>query len=156
MVLANFERTCSLAMWKNTLHDVGVLLIRAIIAVVFMYHGSQKLFGMFEGPGIAGFAGFLESINVPLPKVNAVMAASAEVFGGIAVLLGVGLRIAVFPMVVTMVVAIVTVHGKAFSAQAGGMEYPLTLAIVLLGLGLTGAGRFSIDERLRQHFQKQK
>ncbi len=131
-----------------SLGDWGLLAIRMMLAAVFLFHGSQKLFGIFGGPGIEGFAGWLGSMNVPAPTINAYLAAGTEFFGGVALLLGVATRIAVIPMVVTMLVAIVTVHGSAFSAQEGGMEYPLTLAVVLAGIGLTGAGKLSLDARL--------
>lgn len=45
----------------------------------------------------------------------------------------------------TMLVASFAVHGGAFGAQHGGMEYPLTLAVISLALVLTGPGRFSAD-----------
>ena len=130
---------------RVTTLDVGLLLIRALPAVVFMFHGSQKLFGMFGGPGIDGFAGMLAQMGIPLPGLNAYLAASAEVFGGLLLLLGLGTRIAAVPLAVTMLVAALVVHGAAFSLQHNGMEYALTLAVVTAGLGFTGAGRLSLD-----------
>lgn len=131
--------------WGRT--DVGLLLIRAMVGVVFVFHGAQKLFGAFGGPGLDGFAGFMTKLGLPQPYLQAVLAAATEFFGGLLLLLGLGTRLAVVPMVVTMLVASFMVHGGAFSAQANGMEYPLTLAFVLAGLGLTGAGRISLDGR---------
>ena len=128
--------------------DIGLLAIRVILAVVFIFHGGQKLFGLFGGPGIEGFAGWLQSMGIPAATLNAYLAASAEFFGGVALLLGLATRIAVVPMIATMVVAILTVHPGAFSAKEGGMEYALTLAVVLAGIGLTGAGKLSVDALL--------
>jgi putative oxidoreductase len=127
--------------------DAGLFVIRAMLAAVFMFHGSQKLFGWFGGPGLAGTAEFMGKMGIPGPAVSAVLAGSAEFFGGLALLLGVGVRIAVIPMVFTMLVASFHVHGHAFSAQKGGMEYPLTMAVILIGLGLTGAGRVRVTAR---------
>jgi putative oxidoreductase len=132
------------------LADVGLLLIRVMLGVVFVYHGSQKLFGAFGGPGLEGFAGFMTKMGLPMPYLQAVLAGSAEFFGGLALLLGLATRLAVVPMVVTMLVASFMVHGKAFSVQNGGMEYPLTLAVVLVGLGLTGPGALALDAVLRR------
>lgn len=126
--------------------DLGLLLMRIMVGVVFIFHGSQKLFGAFDGPGIQGFAGYLESLGVPLPVVSSVLAGCAEFFGGIVVLLGTGLRIgAVFPMIV-MLVAVTQVHAGRFSVENNGMEYPLTLAAVLAGLILTGPGRLTLGQ----------
>jgi putative oxidoreductase len=80
-----------------------------------------------------------------MPHVSAVLSAATEFFGGLAVLLGVATRLAVIPMVFNMTVAIVMVHSGAFSIQKGGMEYALTLAVVLAAVSLCGPGRLSGD-----------
>ncbi len=133
--------------WRG---DVGLLLIRAMVGVVFAYHGSQKLFGWFGGYGIEGTAGFFAKIGVPLPTLSVILAGSAEFFGGLALILGVGVGLVSIPMVFTMIVAIATVHPSGFSAQANGMEYPLTLALVTAGVGLVGPGRFSVAGALKR------
>lgn len=126
------------------LTDIGLLMIRGILGIVFLFHGSQKLFGAFEGPGIRGFASLLDGQGIPSPFAAAVLSGGTEFFGGLLVLLGLWLRIAVIPMVANMLVAVVVVHSGAFSVQNEGMEYALTLAVVLAALGLTGPGRFSV------------
>ena len=124
--------------------DAGVLIIRVAVSMVFVFHGSQKLFGLFDGPGLKGFATALDGMGVPVPILSAILAASAEFFGGLAVLTGIGLRLATLPMIFTMIVAIVKAHPGAYSLQKGGMEYALTLGLVLLGLALAGPGRFVV------------
>lgn len=121
--------------------NLGLLLIRVIVGVVFVFHGSQKLFGAFDGPGIEGFAETLgTNLELPLPTLNAWLAACAEFFGGLALILGLGSRILAIPLVITMLVASFMVHGSAFSLQHGGMEYALTLGLVVAGIALTGPG----------------
>ena len=124
--------------------DIGLLLIRLMLGVVFVFHGSQKLFGLFDGPGVKGFAGYLESLNVPYPLLSAYLAGSAEFVGGIAMLLGVGLPVAAVLICCVMGVAIFKVHLGGFSGQSGGMEYPLTLAVVAAAMGMLGPGRFAM------------
>jgi putative oxidoreductase len=133
------------------LSDVGLLLIRVMVGVVFVFHGSQKLFGAFGGPGLEGFAGFLAKMGLPQPYLQAVLAGSAEFLGGLSLGLGLGTRVAVVPLVVTMAVASVMAHGHAFDAQKGGMEYPLMLLVVLVGLGLTGPGAVALGRFLRRY-----
>lgn len=135
--------------WRRGMSDAGLLGIRLMLGVVFTYHGSQKLFGAFGGPGIEGFGGFLASLGVPLPTLNAYMAGGAEFFGGLLLALGVGARLASVPVAFTMSVAAIMVHGGAFGAQNGGMEYPLTLAVVTAGIGLIGPGRLTLVNVLR-------
>lgn len=125
--------------------DAGLLTLRAALGAVFVYHGGQKLFGLFGGHGLTGTAQWMGSIGIPLPYFSALAAGSAEFFGGLAVLLGFWPRIAAVPMVFTMLVAIVTAHWGKFDARAGGMEYPLTLAAALVAIALVGGGRWTMD-----------
>lgn len=127
-----------------TAADVGLFLIRAIVGVVFLYHGSQKLFGLFGGHGISGTAGFMGQMGFPLPTASAVAAGGAEFLGGVALLTGVAMRLLAVPLAFTMYVAAFAVHGSAFGLQNSGMEYALTLAVVVTGLALTGAGRLTL------------
>ena len=126
-------------------NDIGLMLIRMIVGIVFVFHGAQKLFGWFDGPGIEGFAGFLEQLEVPQPLLNAYLTGIAEFLGGLLLFVGLVTRLAAIPPLIVMVVAISMVHPHAFAAAEGGMEFPLTLAIVLVGLILAGPGRFSLD-----------
>jgi putative oxidoreductase len=140
---------------RTTADDLGLLLIRLILGAVFMFHGSQKLFGSFGGHGIDGFAAFLEhQLQVPLPQLSAWLAACAEFFGGLALVLGFFVRIATIPMIVTMLVAVLRVHRNAFSLEHGGMEYALTLAVVLTGLLLIGGGRITVINLIRSSKSK--
>ena len=77
------ERT----MDQNKTRDLGLLMIRVMLAVVFIYHGQGKLFG-----GLDGFAGYLASMNVPMPKVAAFLAAVSEFGGGLILLSGLAFR----------------------------------------------------------------
>lgn len=130
--------------------DVGLLLIRLMLAVVLIYHGSQKLFGWFGGPGLSGAAEFMGSQGIPLPMVAAVLSSCTEFFGALILLIGTGTRIAAIPMSFNMFVASFVVHWGAFDARNQGMEYPLTLAVVLAGLALTGPGRLAVWRRRRR------
>lgn len=123
--------------------DLGLLLIRAMLAIVFLFHGSQKLFGLFGGYGIEGTAGFFEQLGIPMPTASVVLAGGTELVGGLALAAGLFARPAALALALTMLVAGFTAH-SGFSSQSGGMEYPLTLAIVSAGLALTGPGRFSL------------
>lgn len=135
----------------TTRHDLGLLLIRVLPGVAFTYHGAQKLFGVFDGPGIGGFAAALESMGFPFPTLNAVLAGSAEFFGGIVLILGLGLatRAAAAFLAFTMFIAAFVAIGFTFDSLKGGNEYPLTLLFIMLGLTLTGPGRFDALRLLR-------
>jgi putative oxidoreductase len=95
--------------------NTGLLLLRLVLAAVFMFHGAQKLFGAFGGKGMEGFIAGLESMGAPMPTASAWAAACAEFFGGLVLVVGNGTRIAAALIAFTMVVAILLVHNKAFS-----------------------------------------
>jgi putative oxidoreductase len=129
--------------------DAGLLLARLWLGFLGVFHGSQKLFGLFGGSGLRGFAGFLEGMNVPAPTLSAVLAGSAEFFGGFLLAMGIVPRLAVVPFIFTMLVAYFTAHGGKFSAAAGGGEYALTIAVLLSATILTGPGRYTPPSLLR-------
>ena len=124
--------------------DLALLAMRVMIGVVFVFHGLQKLFGLFGGGGLEGTATYMESIGIPMPMPSAVLAATTETVGGLAFVLGFGQRLLAIPLTFTMLVAAFVAHGDAFAATAGGMEYPLTLAVMTAGLGLLGPGRIAL------------
>src|SRR3712207_3030635 len=90
---------------RSTAADIGLLLIRAVLATVFIYHGGQKHFGLFGGYGIEGTAGWMASIGIPFPTLATVLSGATEFFGGIVLLLGTGTRLAAIPMAFNMLVA---------------------------------------------------
>jgi putative oxidoreductase len=88
-------------------------------------------------------------LGTPFPTLGVILAASAEFFGGLALLLGAGVHIASVPMTFTMLVAAFLAHGGAFDGQKGGMEYPLTLAVFLVALALLGPGDYTVRRLVR-------
>ncbi|HOO16625.1 MAG TPA: DoxX family protein [Phycisphaerae bacterium] len=107
---------------KVTSLDVGLFLIRVLPGIVFLFHGSQKLFAWFGGPGLGTFGEFLAARGVPAPLLAATLATLAEFVGGLSLLTGIGLRLMAIPLFVTMMVACFLVHPQAFSGEHDGME----------------------------------
>ena len=126
---------------RHTRIDLGLLALRLALGVVFVMHGGQKLFEL--GPG--GVAGFLGSIGVPFPAVNAWLVIAAELGGGLALLAGALTRLAGLATAFTMVVAITTVHLANGFFLPAGYEFALTLMLASVALVLTGPGAFSVD-----------
>ncbi|QDV09569.1 Putative oxidoreductase MhqP [Planctomycetes bacterium Poly30] len=128
---------------KVTRFDLGLLSLRLLTGAVFVFHGSQKLFGAFGGYGIEGTSGWMASIGIPFPTLSTYLAGGAEFFGGLAFLTGILTRLASLPVAFAMLVGAFTAH-TGFDATQGGMEYPLVLAAAAVALGLTGPGRISL------------
>lgn len=129
--------------------DVGLLVLRVVLGVIFAAHGAQKLFGSFGGPGLKGVAGFHEQLGIRPPYLMAVLAGLAEFIGGILIAVGFLTSLAAVALILVMAVAALTVHLKnGFFSQNGGYEYNLALAAMALTLLIAGAGAFSVDAAL--------
>ncbi|MBM4763590.1 DoxX family protein [Bacillus sp. B15-48] len=126
--------------------DIGLLLIRIVIGVLFIGHGAQKLFGWFGGYGIKGTGGWFESIGVKPGATMAVLAGLTELIGGILFALGFLTPLAGLMIAGTMVMAIVKVHApNGLWSTANGYEYNLTLLAVAIGIALIGPGQYALD-----------
>lgn len=125
-------------------HSLALLLMRLMLAAVFFYHGTMKLFGWWGGGGMSGFTRFLQGLGVHYAFAAACLATAAELGGAVALLLGYRVRLAVLPMIFSMLVASFLAHRHAFDVSRNGMEYTLTLAVMLAAVGLLGPGRYAI------------
>jgi putative oxidoreductase len=125
--------------------NLGLLLIRLVIGLTFMGHGTQKLFGWFGGHGLNGTAGWLESIGVKPGVLMAFLAGAGELVGGLLFAAGVLTPVGAALIVITMLVSIITVHGKnGYWSTEGGFEYNLVLIAVAIGVALIGPGAYSL------------
>lgn len=127
----------------------GLTILRIIAGVTFVAHGSQKLFGWFGGYGLAGVGQWMESIGLAPGYLMALMAGSAEFFGGLALILGLLARPAAAVLAVTMLVAIASVHlANGFFMSNNGYEFALALLAISLAVLSEGAGKLSLDRRI--------
>ena len=130
---------------------VAALILRVPVGLILAAHGAQKLFGWFGGNGLAGTAGWLSSMGMEPGLLMAILAGSAEFFGGLALVLGLLTRPAALVAAFTMLVAIFSVHiSNGLFAADGGYEYALTLMVALLALAVQGGGYLSIDKTLSE------
>ncbi|MGM0885056.1 MAG: DoxX family protein [Bacillota bacterium] len=128
---------------------LGLLIVRLVVGLLFVGHGAQKLFGWFGGYGPKGTGGWLESIGVKPGVAMAVVAGLMELVGGLLFAVGLFTPIAAALIVMTMLVAIVKVHGQnGLWVTSNGYEYNLVLIAIAIGVALTGAGAYSLDALL--------
>ena len=92
--------------------ELGLLVIRVVVGLLFVGHGTQKLFGWFGGHGLAGTGGFFDSLGMRPGKQHAFLAGFAEAGGGLLLALGLLTPLASAALIAVMVVAILTVHAK--------------------------------------------
>lgn len=125
-------------------NDIAAIFPRIILSLVFIFHGGQKMFGWFGGAGLEDTAAFM-NIQLNIPLFFAYLAAIAEFFGAVFILLGLFTRFSALFLGITMLVAIVTVHPNSFLISEGGMEYPLTLLFMAILSFILGPGHISLD-----------
>ena len=135
--------------------SLSLLLLRLPLGLIFMAHGSQKLFGLFGGQGVsATLKAFEEKMGIP--PLFTILAMIAEFGGGLGVLVGCLTRLSALGIASTMVVAIYKVHlmngfFMNWYCQPGrghGIEYTMALLGMALSLVFTGGGRWSVDRML--------
>ncbi len=131
------------------------LVLRVPVGIILMAHGSQKLFGLFGGYGLEGTGQWMDSLGMHPGYLMALMAGSAEFFGGMGLLLGLLTRVAGAVTAFTMVVAILSVHiGNGLFMDNNGWEYALSLLAVTVALVIQGGGRFSLDHAIYTKLNK--
>ena len=141
------EKYQQLVQFLEKLGDIPPLLFRLILAYGFMGPALMKI------GNIDGIASWFESLNYPLPTLNAYLAAFTETSGFILLFLGLGTRIISIPLMFVMLVAIFTVHlPNGFEAANNGFEIPLYYLLMLFSLLITGPGKFSLDAFIKNKF----
>jgi putative oxidoreductase len=125
------------------------LAVRIPVGIIFIAHGAQKLFGAFGGYGLEATGQAFASMGLNPGSLMALLAGSAEFFGGVLLVAGFLVRPAGALLAFTMVVAIFAAHFKSgLFLSNGGYEYALALLAVSVSLLVSGAGRASVDDWL--------
>jgi len=128
----------------------AALTLRITAAIIFIAHGGQKLFAWFGGYGLEGTGQWMASIGLEPGYQMALIAGSAEFFGGLALLIGLMVRPAALMLAGTMLVAIFSVHlVNGLFMSANGYEFALALLAISVSLMFSGAGKFSVDSLLQ-------
>ena len=124
-----------------------LLITRLAVGSFMLSHGIPKLMKFFSTGDIT----FSDPLGVgTIPSL--MMAIFAEVFCSIFVILGLGTRIAVIPLIITMLVAVILVHASdPFGKKELGLMY-LTVYTILL---VMGSGKYSMDEWLLKRQKKE-
>ncbi|RMQ41934.1 putative membrane protein [Pseudomonas cichorii] len=133
----------------STRAGYGLTVLRIIVGIIFIAHGSQKLFGAFGGYGLEGTAQFMESQGLAPGYLMALLSGSVEFFGGLAVLVGLLARPAALGLAVLLLVAIFSVHiGNGLFMANNGYEFALALLGGAIAILIEGAGKLSVDRAI--------
>ncbi len=133
---------------KTLVSNAGLeaVILRAPIGLILAAHGSQKLFAWLGGYGLEGTGQWMASVGLTPGFAMALLAGSAEFFGGVALMLGLLTRPAAMVNALTMLVALFWVHwGQGFFLDTHGIEYALALLSATTALVFIGGGQYSLD-----------
>jgi putative oxidoreductase len=121
--------------------DAGKLLLRAVLAILLLFHGFSKLMG-----GIAPIIGMVEKAG--LPGAFAYLVYIGEVLAPLLILAGVFTRLGALVVAINMVVALLLAHTSQFFSinETGGWALELQGMYLAgaLSVALLGAGRYSL------------
>lgn len=129
--------------------DLGLLLLRVVVGVLFAGHGLQKLTTRLGGQGLDGHAQFLSSLGFRPARRWAAAHGATELLAGLLLALGLAMPLAVAAVVGVMLAAAVLAHApNGLWVQDGGFEYPLVVATSATALAMAGPGVHALDTYL--------
>lgn len=119
----------------------AALVLRVSLGLMFIAHSVWLKLVVFTLPGTAQFFG-----SLGLPPALAYVVFTAEVIGGLALILGVRTRWAAVALLPVLLGATWTHSGNGwvFSASGGGWEYPLFLIAATMVQALLGDGAYAL------------
>ena len=120
------------------MNNLALLILRITAGIGLATHGYPKIMG----GGMEDFAGYLESMDFPMPIICAWAAKGSELFGGICVAIGLFTRPCALLCAITMLIAILTTHlGDEFKNWELALAYLAMMTTILI----TGPGRLSLE-----------
>ena len=127
--------------------DIGLLILRILIGIMMIIHGSLKYIGGSETMTKVGSAASHLGIDTGHTLLG-YMAASMEVLGGIMILLG--LFFTPGALMLVMVLAVAAFMKISTEAPFSSFSHPLEMGFVFLSLMFIGPGKYSFDHKIKE------
>jgi putative oxidoreductase len=135
--------------------DIGLFLLRLGIGAVVFAHGAQKVFGLWGGPGIASFAGNLQTFGYQQATTLSWVTGVTELVAGAFIVIGVLTPLAAAAVLAIMINAVLLKLGNGFFVTgpkgSDSVEYSLVLGLGAACLVFTGPGRIALDNGRAWH-----
>ena len=127
---------------NTTINDIGLLLLRVGAGLLMAFgHGWGKLTAFSEKAST-----FPDPLGIG-SELSMTATIATEFFAAILVVVGLGTRFASAGLVFTMLVAAFIVHG---GDPFGDKEMALLYAVMFMVIAITGAGKFSADQKVEE------
>lgn len=132
--------------------DLGLFILRLTVGVLLALRGLQKLFGLFGGPGIDGFAATLTDAGFEQARLLAIAGGSVELIAGVMLVIGLATPVAAAGLLglVGLGIAIQLTGGESVALlgeTTRGLEPSVLYVAALLALLFAGPGRWSADRK---------
>lgn len=130
---------------------IAPLAFRLFLAPIFITTGLEKALHFSDTVGWMGSDG----LGLPFPMLMAFLATAAELVGGLCLLVGFAVRWMAVPLMITMLVAAVTVHWENGWFAIASTDPQTSIASVLAPVGFPGAkesleNSLEVKKRLEQ------
>lgn len=132
---------------RGVYRNIGLLIIRIGLGIMFMLHGYPKMFGGPEMWVEVGSAMQFLGIDFA-PMFFGFMAGVTEFFGGIFLLVGLFFTPSILLLIVVMIVA--TAQHLGAGDDFVSFSHSIEMGIVFAGLLFTGPGKYSLDRKLQK------
>jgi putative oxidoreductase len=130
------DKSCMCGSCASDCAAWGLTILRVVVGAAFMWHGISKFMDL------AGTQGFFSQLFGAAGPILAVLVATVEVLGGLALVLGIFTKWASYLLAVVLAVAII--WAKKFGWPA--IELDLVL-LALIALAWNGPGRYALHDK---------
>jgi len=131
-------------MQNDRKRDLGIAVLRVAAGIVFLAHGSQKVFVF----GLGGVSGAFAHMGFPMAGILGPFVALLEFAGGLALIAGLLTRWVSILFAIEMAVAVLKVHLAAGFFLPSGFEFAFTMFAASVALALAGPGAAALDRMI--------
>ena len=128
--------------------DLAALLLRLVVGAIFLAQGHRKILAPAGAPhGRRALIATIEGRGFPAAAQLAALVGMCELVGGALVITGFLTRLAVVPLIITLIIA--AVRFKSDAGFVSGWDWPFSVLGSTAALLLLGGGAYSLDALLR-------